>query len=238
MTDGGHVDDLVAERALRVLPPEEEAAVDGHVEICPMCNARLQEVQEVAHLLVFAVRPARPPGYCKVRLMERVEREAFLERPAARPAQRTDWTRWVPAGVLIVALLLWNVQLQRALHQQQMIAETMAADARPSPLRPQGTVRAAATRMAARMYKARNATSAVLVVENLPPLPAGKVYQIWVADDLHQQPMESFQPRQPLDEIMMEAAVPLTAYKWVMITIEDAGGSQVPSKTTVLLGDL
>jgi hypothetical protein len=88
------------------------------------------------------------------------------------------------------------------------------------------------------MYKARNATSAVLVVENLPPLPAGKIYQIWVADDRRQQPMEKFQPRQPLDEIMMEGSVPLTTFKWVMITVEDSGGSQVPSKTTVLLGDL
>ena len=234
MTDGGHVDELVAERALRVLSPEEEAAVDGHVEVCPVCRALLQEAQEVANLLAFTVRPARPPGYCKARLLERLEREAFLERPAARSRRRVDWTPWASAVLLLVALLVWNMQLRHQLQQQRMIAQTMAADKRPRPLRPQGSVRAAA----ARMYKAPDATIAVLVVENLPPLPAGKVYQIWVADDRRQQPMEKFQPRQPLDEIMMEASVPLTTYKWVMITVEDAPGSQVPSKTTVLLGDL
>ncbi len=196
-------------------------------------QALLQEAQEVAGLLAFAVRPARPPGYCKARLMERVEREAFLERPAAR-SRRVDWTPWASVVLLLVALVVWNMQLRHQLQQQRMIAQTMAADKRPSPLRPQGSVRAAA----ARMYKAQDATIAVLVVENLPPLPAGKVYQIWVADDRRQQPMEKFQPRQPLDEIMMEASVPLSTFKWVMITVEDSGGSQVPSKTTVLLGDL
>jgi hypothetical protein len=234
MTDGGHIDELVAERALRVLPPEEEAAVDGHVEVCPACSALLQEAQDVASLLAFAVRPARPPGSCKARLMELVEREAFLERPAAKSQRRTDWARWAAAGALLVALLVWNVQLQRQLVREQRIAETMADDSRPSALRPQGPAGAAA----ARMYRARNTTSAVLVVENLPPAPVGKIYQIWVADDHRQQPMEKFQPRRRLEEIMMEASVPLTTFKWVMITVEDAGGSQVPSKTTVLLGDL
>src|ERR671933_1999523 len=183
MTDAGHVDELVTERALRVLSPEEEAAVDGHVEACPVCRALLQEAQEVANLLAFTVRPARPPGYCKARLMERVEREAFLEHPTAKSRRRVDWTPWASAVLLLVALLVWNMQLRHQLQQQRMIAQTMAADKRPSPLRPQGSVRAAA----ARMFKAPDATIAVLVVENLPPLPAGKVYQKLGARDRREQ---------------------------------------------------
>src|ERR671933_2245629 len=110
MTDGGHVDELVTERALRVLSPEEEVAVDGHVEVCPVCRALLQEAQEVANLLAFTVRPARPAGYCKARLLEQLEYEAFLERPAARSRRRVDWTPWASAGLLLGGLLGLDMQ--------------------------------------------------------------------------------------------------------------------------------
>ncbi len=234
MTDGGHIDNVVAERALRILPPEEEAAVDGHAEICPPCRALLQEAQETANLLALAVLPARPPRHCKARLMDLVERDVFLEKRTPWSTRRIGSARWAIVAMLLLALVGWNIRLQREIAHERMIAEMVASDFRPSALKPQG----ATVDAAGRMFKGPNGTSAVLIVENLPPAPPGKIYQIWVADEQRQQPMETFQATHRLDEVVMHAAVPLTTFKWIMITLEDAGGSQVPSKTTVLLGDL
>jgi hypothetical protein len=238
MTDSGHIEDEVAGRALRALSPDETAAVDGHIATCAPCRALLDEAEETADQLALVARPVRPPQRCKARLMERVARDAFLRQPTP-PAQRSTsvpWRNWRTAGALALALMLsWNMWLQSQVAHKNMLLNTMSADPRPKILRPQGQNVAT---VAGRMFMNPDGTIAVIIVENLPPAPSGKVYQIWVADDHTQQPMETFQTVQQLQRVEMQARTSIKKYKWIMITLEDAPGSKLPSKNTVLFGDL
>jgi hypothetical protein len=79
----------------------------------------------------------------------------------------------------------------------------------------------------------------VLVIENLPALPPGKVYKVWIANEKYQRPLHTFQVSHKHEQLLMQSGEPLLQYKWVMITVEDEDGSSPqPSRTTILLGDL
>lgn len=233
MTDSGHIEEQVEARALRALPPQEELQVDEHVDQCPPCQELLAQAHDTANLLAFAARPAAPPRRCKMRVMELIERDRFLRQPTQRSVPGA-WLRWAAAAAVFVGMFGWNMRLQRQLATDRRSQDIVFADPEPSALKALGQSSAAG----ARMYMAADGMDAVLVVHDLAPPPAGKVYQIWVADDKRQQPMETFEPSNRIDKVIMEAPVPLHTFKQVMITVEDAGGSTVPSETTVLLGDL
>jgi anti-sigma-K factor RskA len=247
MIDQGHIEDQAAARALGALPPEEEAHVDRHVEVCPPCREMLRESEEVASLLALTVQPARPSQHCKERLMALIERE-----PQARTAKRTArmlqtapimvgsfalpaWAFRAAGAAALLALLVWNISLQRQIAHTRMIQTMVVTDHQPIALKPQGV---AGNSVTARMFQGENGSDAVLVIENLPPPPRGKVYQVWVANETQQRPMDTFQIGHKIEQVLMRPGEPLSKYKWVMITVEDAGGSQTPSETTVLFGDL
>src|SRR3712207_2016483 len=129
MTDSGHIENEVAGRALGALSPEETAVVDGHLETCSPCRALLEEAQETADQLARVARPVPPPQRCKVRVMERVARDAFLRQPTPKAQRSTSipWRNWRTAGALALALLLsWNMWLQSQIAHKNMLLNTMS----------------------------------------------------------------------------------------------------------------
>lgn len=235
MIDGGHIQEQAAARALRALPPEDAEQVDSHVHVCPECKQLLDEAVETANMLALSVAPAAPPSRCKQRLMARVEREQFLRRPSGALSRSATWVGRAATMLMLLGLLGWNMRLQSEVREVRTVTSMLVADAQPRPLKADHPSAGSAT---ARMFMDPNGTSAVLVIENLEPLPGDKVYQIWVADEQRQQPMETFRVGHKMEQIVMRAQEPLSHFKWVMVTIENGGGSEKPTGDTVLFGDL
>lgn len=251
MIDEGHIEEQAAARALGALSPEEAARVDQHVDVCPPCKSMLQEAQDVASLLALTVQPVRPSYQCKERLMAMVEHERSprTTRRTARMLQASPllagiWKMpvWVSRAVLataLVGLLMWNVSLQRQIREARMIQYMVITDHQPTSLKPQGMISDSVKyKVVARMFLGPNGDDAVLVIENLPAPPPGKVYQVWIANEKYQRSMHTIQVSHRIEQVLMQTGEPLSLYKWVMITVEDEGGSPSPSKDTILLGDL
>ncbi|GEM_PF-2641367 len=254
MIESDHIEEQAAAHALGALPPEEATQVEQHVKVCPPCQRALVESQEVAAQLALTVAPVRPSAQCKARLMTQIEREgtaqprrrrwlADMRSPAAGTSETSSrpwafmppWMMRTAASAALVALLVWNIQLQREVDRSRMIQDMVVKDHTPSALKPEEGV---ASQAVARMFKGANGSDAVLVIENLPPPPPGKVYQVWIANEQMQQPMDTFAETDSMAQVIMHAPEPFQKFKWVMITVEDAGGSTKPSETTVLFGDL
>ncbi len=239
MIDGGHIQEQAAARALRALSPEDAAQVDRHVDACTTCKQVLDEAVETANMLALSVAPAAPPSRCKQRLMARVEREQFLRRPSRALTRSAIWAGRAATMLMVLGLLGWNMRLQSEVREVRtvtsLITSMVVADRQPRPLK---SDHPAASSAKARMVMDPGGTSAVLIIENLQPLPGDKVYQIWVADEQRQQPMETFRVGHKLEQIVMRAPEPLNHYKWVMVTIENGRGSDKPTGDTVLVGDL
>lgn len=89
------------------------------------------------------------------------------------------------------------------------------------------------------MYMYPGEESAVVLFSGLPTLEPGQVYQFWLADDKLQVAGNTFQvDGTGLARIIVEAPREVNAYSQVMVTIEPAGGSVMPSEQVVLAGSL
>jgi anti-sigma-K factor RskA len=87
-------------------------------------------------------------------------------------------------------------------------------------------------------YMKPGVNQALLVAKNLPPLPADKTYQVWVARDDHQQPLTTFKPVADETYVMIAPPEPMDTYTAIMVTVENTAGAQTPSDETVLAGRL
>ena len=77
---------------------------------------------------------------------------------------------------------------------------------------------------------------AVLMAENMPPVPEGKTYQIWVIEEDNPKPGGLFEP----DDKMVAAAIthPLRGADAIAVTVEPDGGSHKPTSHPMLTAKL
>jgi len=117
-----------------------------------------------------------------------------------------------------------DVQLARFMSARQTVAQRLdGADSRASAV----------------MYMQPASPHAVLVVQGLRPADSGKVYQFWLAKPGVQVPSATFDIGQDgMAMLTIDAPGPLNEYAQVMVTVEQAGGSQQPSNQVVLSGTL
>jgi anti-sigma-K factor RskA len=185
----GRLRDDVAAHALGLLDPIERTWTETHLGRCEVCAAHLRDYREVFALLPHALPGEVPPvGTLAVLLGEARRRRA--RSPASPPARRSDvaWWRW-PEGVrplrwataaVIVGLLAWNLALHRQLAARvtTVPVERLArlADGRVVALIGTGTPGASA-----RLFVPEDRRHGELAIVGLPPLPAGRVYQVWFA---------------------------------------------------------
>ncbi|WP_225895224.1 anti-sigma factor [Leptolyngbya sp. NIES-2104] len=159
-----HLQLLIAGYVLGDLDPAEVAEFERLLEQNP---AIAQEVEQMQETLTLAYDPPEvaPPA----RL-----RSAILNT-TVRTRRSIPWNRIlnVAAAAIIAALGIQNYALRRSLLQSQ--AETQRLAELNFAL--QGTARA--KEASAKFEVDPNTLEGVLTVQNLPPLPPGKVYALW-----------------------------------------------------------
>ncbi|MFN8593300.1 MAG: anti-sigma factor [Thermomicrobiales bacterium] len=194
--------ELLGVYALDLTDADETAAIEAHLPTCTECRAELSELRAAVGALPLLTAPLEPPPA----LRSRVEAAILAEPPTAagspapvplpqRPATPTNvitpppsfWSRGKPwaavAAILLLVslgLLAWNLQLRRqiaALPTPEVIA-LAPSDAAPNA---GGEVRYDPT---ARLF--------MLDVHDLPALPAGEVYQVWLIGDAGPVPVGVF----------------------------------------------
>ena len=181
---------LAAVYALDGLEPGAELdRFDRHLNRCPSCVAELRGFREVATALAIAAA-TEPPPELRGRVMAAIVRTRQLPpepgtEARARPSR--PWAPWVPwlscavaaAGVVIavifgIAAAHTHTELNQARAQNQQIADVLTApDAKL--LTSRTTAGGAAT-----VVLAPSRRQLVVTTAGLPPLPSGKVYQLWL----------------------------------------------------------
>lgn len=186
-------------------------------------------------MLAFAAPATTPPGRCKTRLMQRIEDDRFLRQPTPRRARVPMLSGWAVAAAVFIGMMTWNMQLQRRLTTASMVGSMLAAEPVSRVLVPQDQAHQS---VVARMYMSPSSTYALLVLENVEPAPAGKVYRVWVANETETRKVMDFHVVQEDQPMVVQPSEPITKYKWIMITMEDDGEATSPNDTTILRGDL
>jgi anti-sigma-K factor RskA len=230
-------DELKDAFVLGALPEEVRREFEEYLASHPERQAEIEELSTVASLLALAPEEQEPPPELRRRIMDTVEAEAV--RPHA---SRRSWLARIEeslsarnlalsaATLLVIGLFSWNMVLQGEMRDLQGRVQSLQSQ----PQEPQMVeLGGAGTEQGARAELVTlEGDRAVLVVEDMPPVPEGKTYQIWVIEDDVPKPSGLFESSE--DSVAAVVKHPLDEADVVAVTVEPEGGSPKPTSDPVL----
>jgi anti-sigma-K factor RskA len=267
MNDRLHIADTdLALYAMGALSAEEMETIKAHLLLCARCKEELrQSMLALAAYAQTSPEVALPAG-ARDRFLARVSKAPRTQQIAPVQPRKTafSWrtffasgpTRWSTAlaGAMAVALLLVSIddlnkraeieplvrQAQRGAIDSAQLAQLMdlltSPQAQKVALHP-GPV--AAPPPEGRVVYAARTGKLLLTASNLHPLPAGKVYELWILQPGGKKPVPAgtFAPDSAGYATMILADAPQgLAVQGFGVTIENAGGSETPTLPIVLSG--
>src|SRR5262245_12270115 len=242
---------------------EAAAALLEHLAECPACQRSLRDYVQVARMLPYDAPDVAPPPTLRARILTAVEESgaalpATALTPVAAPESQVTMRagdqprrlRWLPwfrpaygaVAAAFVALLVWNLALQRQVDTQaaQLTAsrsswQTMIALLNNSAVRWYAVTGDGTN---GHFWATPQGQVACLVVQGLPPLHEGQVYQVWLVHGDEHASGGTFEARDGNGWVLVRSNEPLSNYDSVGVTIEPRGGSAAPSGTPVLQGQI
>ena len=229
----------------------DRTRIEQHLPRCANCAGAVASYRPVADAMAFAPLPADPPPDLKWRVLAATMAQTSRAQPA--PSWRAQLSTGLSslfrapafsavALLLVIGLALWNISLQNQVAQQAELSQQMSAEialqyemlntmayANGQPMKLQGTQ--IASRAVGRLYAPAEDTTLALIVNDLPSLPSGKVYQFWLIDVSGDRTSGGTftVDEQGRGWLLIHAPKPLSNYQGVGITIEPTGGSRQPT---------
>ncbi|MFN8635523.1 MAG: anti-sigma factor [Chloroflexota bacterium] len=260
--------ELLPLMALDVLDVDECDVLDDHLAACAECREALAGHLETTAALAMAVPQADPSPSVKGRLLAQASRARMLPAGAdvrAIPSPpmwgRGRAARWrvsltgIAAGlalVLAAGSTGWALSLrsqiddqnqriaslnERAQNYGRVSAVLQAADTQVRLL--QGT--AGAPSAFGRVYIDPETSEGMLMVRGLPPLPQGKVYQLWVVGADGQRMSAgvlTWTDKAGNGYTLINCPDKLSRWQSFGVTEEPSGGSPAPTTPRVLGGTI
>ena len=213
---------LAGAYVLDAIEPDERASFETHLSQCDSCRHEVAALRRAAASLGASLATAPPPGL-RTRVLALAERTPQLppsvrDLPSAAPRRRRT-TRWLAAAAAVVAFVAGGVAVQQALEDHRPAAITAAqvfgsTDAQTRTIAMSGGQ--------ARIALSRKLGLIAVDASDMPPLPGGRVYQLWVIDDTGPHSAGV------VDRPNLTLAIPDPDAQ-VAMTTEPAGGSAQPT---------
>ncbi len=238
MTDDQHIshDDLAA-YLLGGLDERESAGVESHVDACERCQADVRWLRPAMEILPEAVEQLEPPPELRDRLLDITRADAEYSGAATRTTpvrdHRIGFGRFklgrLPAFVVVLQLVMVAV----AVGVGYGLDHGGGSGGSGGSGGDTRTVAIASKAPGSMASLEISDDSAILQAHNVPMLPAGSVYQVWVA--LPGQGVKPSSVFRPTIDGTAVAAVPevLHGAEQVMITAEPRKGSSSPSSAPI-----
>lgn len=250
-TDAGsceQVEPLLAAAALGTLDLEDAALAARHLEECRRCRHLYADLHLAADALGWSVPQVSPPPALRQRLLSAMSPAPRLLRLPARA-----WA--VAAAVLIIALLGGNLMLTLARPRQAATpaATPTPASAQVASLGPLAwynlTAAGAGVGSGVGSETGSNAWGTLcaeaqgrfawLMVDGLPQLPPGRVYQAWLQANGQRTSAGTFTvDAQGRAFVVIRLDQPIQTFQTVGVTDEPAGGSRWPTGRRHLFASL
>jgi anti-sigma-K factor RskA len=241
MMDHSSFEELKDAFVLGALPEEERREFEEYLASHPERRTEIEELSIVAGLLALSPEEHEPPPELRSRIMEVVGAEAV------HPAEsRRSWRALIgeflgprnlalgAAALLVVGLFSWSMLLRGEVQDLQGRVQSLQSQ----PQGPQMVeLEGAGTEQGARAKVVTlEGDRAVLVVEDMPPVPEGKTYQIWVIEEDVPKPSGLFKPEQGSVAAVVEHSV--GGGDVIAVTVEPEGGSPQPTTEPMLAAEV
>ena len=249
--------------ALGALDADERRAFEAHLTTCQMCAAEVRSLARITAGLAQTPIQVSPRPELRDRVLTAVGASASAHRSRTAPPVRrsSGMPMWLPLAATVVlaagfALYAWDQRNQirdlagrleqssgeiRASEKALLEARRAAGEAQtaigvltaPDLVRIDLKGQADAPQSSARAMWSRQ-RGMVFSGTNLPPLPAGRVYQVWVITD-GPAPISAGLLAADGSGVFM-TPVDIAPPKLIAVTIEAAGGASAPTMTPFLQG--
>lgn len=232
--------DLFELHALGVLDPEESAEVEQHLATgCAACSEAMQTALALNAMLLAQAAEVTPPARLKRRVL------------ASVGVQRSGWG-WTAAiaaaGMLVIALWL-SVEVQKKDRELAGARKTLASVSadRDHIQQALAILDEPGARQVAFGTEApaphgnvfvEERRGVVLLGANLPALPAGKIYEMWMIpkDAAAPVPAGLFQPDAAGNALHVQPGpVNAAALGRVAVTVEPEAGSTAPATSPIIV---
>ena len=260
-----HQGQALASYVVGALPRDERAALEAHIAQCPECAAEARSLQRVADAMARSVSQRTPRPELRARVLQSVANHGGAT--AVEPSRRTSgpaMSRWLPLAAMLLlaaglgayairlhdrvtilearldAALASSASAERATLEARRVADeaqsAMGVLAAPDLARIDLKGEAAAPAASARALWSRQ-RGMVLTFSNLPPVPAGRVYQAWVVTAQGPVSAGLLQPDASGHGTRVFKTPPdIAAPVAVAVTLEPEGGVPAPTGERYLLG--
>jgi anti-sigma-K factor RskA len=234
-------DELKDAYVLGALPDEERREFEEYLAEHPEWQAEIDELGAVAGLLALSPPEQEPPSELRRRIMGVVEAEAGHPRVESRSglARMREFlgvrglALGAAAAMLVIGLFSWNLILQgeiRDLRDQAQGPRT-PPDSRMVALKGPGVAHGA--RAEVMILKDDRA---ILMAEDMPPVPENRTLQIWVIEDDVPKPSGLFEPKEESVTVIVEN--PVDGADAIAVSVEPEGGSPEPTTDPMLTAKL
>jgi anti-sigma-K factor RskA len=255
---------LAAAYVLGALEPEERRAFEAHIAACASCAEEIRSLQQVADALAQSVPQRTPRPELRARVLDSIVPGLSTSSGVVAAAPRTARSAWLGlAAALALAIgasaYAWQLQQRvRTLEarldsaeQRAFSAEREVADARRTVAETQSAMNVmaapdmvridlagqpAAAAARARAMWSRN-RGMVFAASNLPQVPAGRIYQVWVVTTAG--PVSAGLLTPDVDgraEAFFNTPPDIAPPTAVAVTLEPAGGVPAPTGDRYLVG--
>ncbi len=224
---------------LGALTEEERLELEEHLASHPERRPEVDELRAVAGLLALYPEEQDPPAELRRRIMGVAEAEATTPSAERPSGLAMFWELLRPrnlalgaVALLAVGLFSWSMLLRGETQDLRSQVQEMQAsqDAQTIELEGTGTQQGAQAQLVT-----LEDNRAVLMAEDMPPLPEGQTYQIWVIEDEAPEPSGLFEPADGPVATVVET--PLNEADAVAVTVEPEGGSPMPTSDPMLVAE-
>lgn len=229
--------------AVDALDNEERVRFEEHLRGCPTCRTEVAELRDTAALLAGGA-DADPPPALRDRVLAGIESVRPLpplaplaapadagpgapprptSREGRRPRFRLRGSQLLAAAAVVVLLAAAGVAAWRPWSEPDLTAaeRVLAADdaVRTTERMPDGA--------RATVVVSRSEGSAVIITEDLPLAPEGKVYELWLATPEGTLEPAGLMPDERDATVLLDGDA--TEATGVGVTVEPDGGSPQPT---------
>lgn len=215
------IHDLTAAYALDALDAEDEERYELHLTTCLRCREELDGLRDPVAALAHGTPSPEPPPELRERILEAVRAERSNVVPIRRRLPAALGAVAAVAATVAIALGLWAASVSSDLDRERSLLAILAdPEAKTIPL-DGANGRVVVT----------NTGEAALVVSGLPTAPEGKTYALWIAQGEQMLPAGAFDAQYERDVVRLTRPVPPGS--GVAVTIEDDGGTDVPTSDPI-----
>jgi anti-sigma-K factor RskA len=237
---------LAAGYVLGALEPDDEHDFQRHLGGCAQCEASVRELEDVVGRLAYTAPAVDPPETVWASIQREIRPERRQVQPL-RPRRRAGplLARLAAAAaiVAVAALGAWNLNLrdENVGYRQRLAALEQAARLLNEPNTSRIALQGSAAGAQATVVASSPQDRGVLIVENLPPLQRGRVYELWGIPERGQGTPEKalvFIPLRRQGPLALEFDVPIQPGTVFAITEEPGPrGSEQPTSDPILAGE-